>query len=211
MKNLVNIQIVQKVDKCRYSKKVKDDDKDGSDNPNDIEDDPSKVEHDADESMVDESDSPSDPPVDETPVSTPPWRKVGRPKKGSEMDLRNENRFIIPVSGSDGKSTYQCAECSVSFPRKWSMLMHVRSHTKVLQRFLLKVHLFYFMLCRINPILVSTRSVEQGLLVRRICGDIRKLTQRLEYAIIIIIIISSLLVKLLLLKSIFGSKMYNKE
>ena len=66
------------------------------------------------------------------------------------------------------------------------------------------------MLCRINPILVSTRSVEQGLLVRRICGDIRKLTQRLEYAIIIIII-SSLLVKLLLLKSIFGSKMYNKE
>ena len=62
------------------------------------------------------------------------------------------------------------------------------------------------MLCRINPILVSTRSVEQGLHVRRIYGDIRKLTQRLEYAIIII----SLLVKLLLFKSIFGLEMYNK-
>ncbi|XP_023337615.1 zinc finger protein 25 isoform X2 [Eurytemora carolleeae] len=121
---------VQKVDKCLYSRKVKDDDKDGLDNPNDIEDNPSKVEYDEDESMVDESDSPSDPPVDETPVSTPPWRKVGRPKKGFEMDLRNESRFIIPVSGSDGKSTYQCAECSAFFPRKWSMLMHVRSHTK---------------------------------------------------------------------------------
>ena len=92
---------------------------------------PEQVEDEEDENKVDEPD-PS-PTADPVHVSTP-WRKIGRPRKGFEMDLKNESKFINPILGSDGKTTYQCVECSATFPRKWSITMHVRSHTKVKNR-----------------------------------------------------------------------------
>ena len=64
--------------------------------------------------------------------SPPAQRRGGRPRKGWEVTRKDENmeEFIQRVA-EGGSAAFQCRECGATFPRRWSILMHVRVHTKV--------------------------------------------------------------------------------
>ncbi len=68
--------------------------------------------------------------------SPPVQRRGGRPRKGWEVTRKEENmeEFIQRVAeggGTGSSAAFQCRECGATFPRRWSILMHGRVHTKV--------------------------------------------------------------------------------
>jgi hypothetical protein len=67
-----------------------------------------------------------------TERSPPVQRRGGRPRKGWEVTRKEENTEEFIQRVAEGSSAaFQCRECGATFPRRWSILMHVRVHTKV--------------------------------------------------------------------------------